>query len=81
MNEEISLKLRKVGYSGAINLESLIEACGDGFAGLERHNKYEWQACDSSGPDGQLANDLNVPTGSTPSEAVALLWLALNEKK
>ena|SRR3990167_10141623 len=60
-------------------LEELIETCGDKFDYLERGTKGGWfayhenfgtteeESCDDSGE------------GSTPKEAVARLWLALNK--
>jgi hypothetical protein len=60
-------------------LEELIEACGAGFANLEREDEgpedggVQWIAfkANTIGEGG---------TGSTPTEAVAKLWLALNKK-
>jgi hypothetical protein len=58
-------------------LEELIEACGESFASLHRSVKSEkWVAqnriCDEDdGPHGSQ--------GSSPTEAVARLWLALNK--
>ncbi len=56
-------------------LEELIEACGDEFLHLTRCTlpQGEW-SCDST------LEDLEVVYGSTPSEAVARLYLALNKK-
>lgn len=59
-------------------LEELIEACGISFFDLRRYidtsnNNLIWAA---SG----VKNWGNYETGSTPSEAVANLWLALNKK-
>ena len=49
-------------------LEELIEACGDGFESLER------------GMNTWFCNDTFLYDGTTPVEAVARLWLALNRK-
>jgi hypothetical protein len=57
-------------------LEELIEACGDKFEVLNRDD------------DGWYCNNIVLPehahepfySGSTPIEAVARLWLALNTK-
>lgn len=67
------------GWHGP-NLEQLIEACGNGFANLEREDEgieeggIQWIAFKNNG-------DVNVigdgGTGKTPTEAVARLWLAL----
>ncbi len=51
------------------SLSELIEACGDEFHGLWRVMD-EWFAKDARG--------LEIK-GSTPEEAVAKLWLALNK--
>lgn len=65
-------------YFFAPTIEELIEACGDGFRQLHKWDYGEWGAFSESNfgnsPDGIEA------TGKTPSEAVANLWLALNEK-
>lgn len=59
------------------NLGELIEACGDGFAGLIRRGN-KWDAGEGS--------DV-IPTSevqcrySSPEEAVAKLWLKLNKKQ
>ena len=61
-------------------LEELIEACAERFAGLDRQGKG-WRATGI-----MVAGDLNrhetlIPLdGATHSEAVARLWLDLNEK-
>ena len=54
-------------------LSELIEACGDGFFRLshsENNDGTEWDA--ESWESGE------IETGTTPEEAVARLWLALN---
>ena len=53
-------------------LEELIEACGEDLSGLTRHANI-WQTNWVDGMGGDTA-------GKTPSEAVANLWLKLNEK-
>ena len=50
-------------------LTELIEACGDDFVGLKQEMTNYWRAM----------TDLWAGFGSTPEEAVANLWLALNE--
>jgi hypothetical protein len=63
--------------SYAPTLEELIEACGNGFFELVRSTNYtsnkQWQA--------YAEVDGDVCFGSTPAEAVARLWLALNRKE
>jgi len=59
----------------APTLEQLIEACGERIAGIDRYSE-KWVAVayfDSEEDDGTIAE------GSTPTEAVAKLWLALNK--
>jgi hypothetical protein len=58
-------------------LEELIEACGENFAWLHQSVKSKkWAARDFIYDDGPPSGQ-----GSTPTEAVARLWLALNKKK
>lgn len=62
-------------------LEELIEAVGDEFGGLIQFHK------DNGTSDKWIAHNYTTLIGyieiegETPSEAVANLWLALNEKK
>lgn len=64
-------------------LSELIEACGDIDLGLYRfynsQNKLIWQADDDSLDMKDGENKLYA-VGSTPEEAVANLYLALNKK-
>lgn len=53
-------------------LSELIEACGDGFINLYNFGSF-WQTNFKDGMAGETA-------GKTPEEAVANLWLKLNEK-
>ena len=55
------------------DLSSLIEACGTGFSSLHKLEP-EWHVI------GHMFFD-NLHIGSTPEEAVANLFLALNKKK
>ena len=60
----------------APTLEELIEACGDGFLSLSRWqsgNSWHWYCNDDE--TGAVASE-----GTTPAEAVARLYLALNKK-
>jgi len=63
------------------SLSELIEACGDGFASLfyKSYNKiYKWETnCDLF--DGDCGE--GIGKGKTPEEAVANLWLKLNQFK
>jgi hypothetical protein len=57
-------------------LEELIEACGENFAWLHQSVKSKkWAAQDFI-----YDEDSHGGQGSTPTEAVARLWLALNKK-
>lgn len=56
------------------NLSELIEACGEGFDSLGKKNVQGWWATHRN------KNSLTHFSGSTPEEAVARLWLALNKK-
>jgi len=63
-------------------LEELIEACGERFNSLERRPDG-WRAVNHDNPD-DFHFDALIPflttVGSTPIEAVANLYLALNKK-
>ena len=54
-------------------LSELIEACGKGFSELHRFSDF-WKAW------GYKNGLLEIIEGQTPEEAVAKLWLELNEK-
>lgn len=55
-------------------LEELIEACGDGFSHLGKASSDIWGCWDNADIGGG-----NGYMGNSPSEAVASLWLALNQ--
>ena len=57
--------------SVAPTLSELIEACGELFSNLDRDPFGKWEA---------LATHGQGHEGSTPEEAVARLWLALNPR-
>jgi hypothetical protein len=59
----------------APTLEEIIEACGPGIDCLERLGPYNWHAW-----NGHLEHKNKTGEGSTPFEAVARLWLALQEE-
>lgn len=67
---------RRDDYAYVPTLEELIEACGDYFAGLAHPSANEWNAWHK--PD--HPDNPSHHTGTTPTEAVARLWLALNSK-
>ena len=90
MNYELAKKLKDAGfpvhpecgtcrYDGIAQfkptLSELIEACGDGFAnlGMALYADWKWRAV------GKGIFGASV-TGDTPEEAVAELWLRLNNK-
>lgn len=53
-------------------LSELIEACGEEFMKLQRHDSGMWFVFSSD-------HGILLPWSSTPEEAVANLWLKLNE--
>lgn len=59
-------------------LEELIEACGEDFYHLESWNggDGDWKCAGSNSKQSTVC----ITFGSTPTEAVARLWLALNKK-
>lgn len=70
-------------------LSELIEACGEGFKGLLPPSQMAncWLAVqkigrieDMEGYEDGMWKYWTFSSGSTPEEAVANLWLALNEK-
>lgn len=81
------------GFNGIVNiingeteptyfptLEELIEACGDNFGELHHYqNNGDWYAEAKDWVDEQGVGRFN--TGSTPAEAVARLWIALNNQE
>jgi len=60
------------------NLSELIEACGHYFYQLTKEDDGSW-TCASI--NGYPKSGFGVTNSSTPEEAVADLWLALNDKK
>lgn len=59
-------------------LSELIEACGDRFSSLTRSPRNTWYVSwVEKGGSVELVRDIEE---STPEEAVANLWLKLNEK-
>jgi len=59
-------------------LSELIEACGHYFYQLTKEDNGSW-TCASI--NGYPKSGFGVTNSSTPEEAVANLWLALNDKK
>jgi hypothetical protein len=95
MDYKLALQLKEAGYqqkhlqnpkdfdghlsdiSYIPTLEELVDACGDMFGKLEKVNNL-WKA---SYPLISAPRLPNIPDlGSTPTEAVARLWLELNKK-
>lgn len=89
MTYELALRLKNAGFPDSANwrmevdtiwdtptLEELIETCGKRFWMLEARNIKEgnWNAC------GYSKEKIESAYGSTPTIAVANLWLALNAK-
>ena len=56
-------------------LSELIEACGDELGGIKRKRGGGWEAIPNDWTGG-----IRLQTGSTPEEAVARLYIALNKK-
>jgi hypothetical protein len=68
---EVEYKGKKYQKPTDPTLEELIASCGDRFSGLYKGGELGWWATNGEGIQGE---------GSTPLEAVALLWLLLNKK-
>lgn len=82
MNYELLKQLKDAGHPFVFEqgdgihlptLEELIEACGDKFFALKHH--IGWIAVGWDGPHLSITG-----VGKTPEEAVANLYLALNQK-
>ena len=58
-------------------LEELIDACGNNFGEFKKANNTWWANNGKEKNDG--TNEMEV-YGETPEEAIAKLWLALNNK-
>lgn len=69
-------ELRRAGYKGGFLLGQLIEACGSKFALDGAWGDGEWHAYKGIEEEPEAYGE-----GSTPEEAVARLWLALNKKQ
>ena len=96
MTYELQDELYKAGFPGIlkyeegfshITLEELIEACGGNFVKLEQVlYTFQWRAFglkyEKFGDADKFGNCYTIYTDgfSTPKEAVAKLWLALNQK-
>ena len=66
---------RIVRYARMPTLSTLIEACGEGFGALGRGPNC-WVACEYVSERGEWSN---AHEGKTPEDAVARLWLSLNQ--
>lgn len=60
-------------------LSELIEACGDYLVDIQRLAENDWKAGGGTIVDGKIGYHREVRS-SSPSEAVANLWLELNKK-
>lgn len=79
MDHELMEELRDAGLIWEDNhpdLLELIKACGEDLKSLSRLESGRWYA--NTRTDDGHGNYIDS-TGSTPEEAVAHLWLALNE--
>ncbi len=68
-----------------VTLEELIEACGDNLKQLNNHQNSKWGSQRWTAKSREPEINMKVPKykdyeGRTPSEAVANLYLALNNK-
>lgn len=90
MDYNLAKQLEQAGFPRAITwddgqevyptLEELIEACGEGFYELCRITDDEWYSRTFSFEE-RKAMRIDSKLYSTPAEAVARLWLALNKKE
>jgi hypothetical protein len=82
MNQELRDKLIESGHKGEFELSELIEACGDKFKCLRIKewclDDKKWEACGGKKLDYE-ANYEITECGSTLEEAVANLWLKIND--
>ena len=62
-------------------LSELIEACGSRFGILERDKETgAWYCVSDVDTDGKTTAEASYAAATSPEEAVATLWLALNKK-
>lgn len=79
MDDILKQQLKDAGYACEYNLQSLIEACGEEFGELSylgeaEPETYRWYAVE------RRIDEYQRVYGTTPEEAVARLWLAINKK-
>lgn len=83
ISQELLTELTEAGFpfSTETRLSELIEACGDDFESLVKREE-DWAAyVTEDAYKGDCVYDCcGYRIGSTPEEAVAKLWLALNKK-
>lgn len=77
MEHSLEQELRDAGYTGDFALEPLIEACGGRFKSLWLHSNGRWTARYGT----RRIAPRKACDGATPTEAVAMLYLALYGKK
>jgi hypothetical protein len=75
---ELARAQRQAGYDyvSLPTLATLIEACGEYFGALGRETAC-WLACEYVSERGEWEN---AHDGETPEDAVARLWLSLNQR-
>ena|SRR5271166_1053967 len=74
---ELARAQRKAGYEyvSMPGLSTLIEACGEDFGALGKDPNC-WVACEYISEHGRWAN---AHEGKSPEDAVARLWLSINQ--
>lgn len=75
---ELENQLKKSGYKGKIELSSLIDACGEEITSLLRSPDH-WSAMRKQGGLKEIYPFYGK--GETPIEAVANLWLQINNNQ
>ena len=74
---ELARAQRQAGYDYVCmpTLATLIEVCGEGFGALRREDG-QWIACEYISERGRWGN---AQEGQSPEDAVARLWLSINQ--
>lgn len=85
MNQKTKDKLKDKNYQGELELSALIDACGENFEKVELIDK-KWLAFATQYTKGRICHECKTDwnekinaIGETPEEAVAKLWIGLQE--